>query len=76
MPLSPKYYGAMQPVYPCAIMPTRHCPASYDEGCDEIAERPCARYESADPTPWMPELDGWKPGVSHIQIVSRNESAE
>lgn len=39
------------PDAPCREMPTRACPESYgDTGCDG---RPCARFESDDPTPWL-----------------------
>lgn len=37
----------------CRIMPTRTCPEAYDDGC---GERPCARFESNDPTPWPGEV--------------------
>jgi hypothetical protein len=53
MPLQPKFLGPMEPVYACREMPTRHCPAAYDSVC---GDRPCARYESEDPRPWIPEL--------------------
>ena len=50
----PRYHGLMEPVFPCREMPTRHCPAVYEGTC---GERPCARYESSDEAPWLPELD-------------------
>lgn len=53
----PRYEGPMRPVFPCREMPTRHCPASYGEICGD--DRPCARYESEDETPWLPELYAW-----------------
>ncbi|NUP19245.1 MAG: hypothetical protein HOZ81_24765 [Streptomyces sp.] len=33
----------------CRIMETRTCPESYNGPC---GDRPCARFESEDPTPW------------------------
>jgi len=47
------YVGQFEPAHPCRQMPTRHCPASYGTVC---GDRPCARHESEDPTPWYPEL--------------------
>lgn len=47
------YRGPMDPEYPCREMPTRHCPALYEGVC---GERPCARFQSEDETPWLPEL--------------------
>jgi len=44
-----------EPVHPCRVMETRHCPAVYDAVC---GDRPCARYESEDETPWYPEIEG------------------
>jgi hypothetical protein len=35
-------------------MPTRHCPAVYDGQCGP--DRPCARFESEDETPWLSEM--------------------
>lgn len=52
-PLRPPYSGPMQPVHPCRQIPTRHCPAVYGAEC---GDRPCARFESEDETPWLPEL--------------------
>ncbi|MEW2568389.1 hypothetical protein [Streptomyces sp. NPDC047070] len=34
----------------CRVIETRPCPASYAGPC---GERPCARFESDDPTPWL-----------------------
>lgn len=51
---TPEYRGPHDPVHPCRRMLTRHCPASYGDVC---GDRPCARFESDDPTPWQPELD-------------------
>lgn len=53
--LSPRFNGPMDPVYPCREMPTRHCPAAYDAEC---GDRPCARFQSTDETPWVPEVIG------------------
>lgn len=49
----PAYQGPMDPVHPCRIMPTRHCPEVFGGVC---GDRPCARYESDDETPWRAEL--------------------
>lgn len=61
------FYGNMDPVHPCREMPTRHCPAVYQDVC---GIRPCARYESEDETPWIPELDGY------AVIVERDEVSQ
>lgn len=37
------------PKYPCRELETRACPKSYGDVC---GDRPCARYESEDETPW------------------------
>jgi len=52
--LRARYFGEFSPVYPCRIMTARHCPAIYDGVC---GDRPCARLESKDEAPWLPELD-------------------
>jgi hypothetical protein len=52
-PLIPPYYFNMAPVHACHKMPTRHCPAVYQDVC---GARPCARFESDSPAPWVPEL--------------------
>lgn len=49
----PQYHDRFEPVHPCRVMPTRHCPASYGMVC---GDRPCARFESDDETPWLPEV--------------------
>lgn len=51
----PLYVGRNEPAFPCRVMPTRHCPVVYAARC---GDRPCARYESDDPAPWVPELQG------------------
>jgi hypothetical protein len=56
-PVRPRFSGPMQPVHPCRQIPTRHCPAVYDAEC---GDRPCARFESEDETPWLPELPAAK----------------
>jgi hypothetical protein len=56
----------MSPVFPCREMSTRHCPAGYLAECGP--NRPCARYESEDPAPWLPELPDH---VSDIGAISR-----
>ncbi|WP_314411406.1 hypothetical protein [Streptomyces sp. DSM 40484] len=38
----------------CRVMETRTCPESYNGPC---GERPCARFESDDPTPWLAPSD-------------------
>lgn len=53
MSLRPEMHGRMDPVHPCRVMPTRHCPVIYDGVC---GDRPCARFESDDETPWVPEI--------------------
>lgn len=50
----PKYHAMMEPVFPCREMPTRHCPAVFDDVCPPLAA--CARFESDDARPWLPEL--------------------
>lgn len=44
-----RYRRPLEPVFPCREMPTRHCPAVYGDVC---GDRPCARFDSNDPTPW------------------------
>lgn len=43
--------GLVEPTYPCRVMPTRRCPPAYEGVCGE--DRPCARFESEDETPWL-----------------------
>ncbi|MFE3169309.1 hypothetical protein [Streptomyces sp. NPDC059224] len=38
------------PLATCRRMETRTCPESYNGPC---GDRPCARFESEDPTPWL-----------------------
>lgn len=40
--------------FPCRLIPTRHCPKVYKDVC---GDRPCARLESDDETPWIPEVE-------------------
>lgn len=54
MTLVPRLVARFEPVHPCREMPTRHCPAAIDAVC---GDRPCARYESDDETPWLPEVE-------------------
>lgn len=61
--IRPAFHGPMEPVYPCREMSTRHCPAIYGEVCGD--DEPCARYESTDETPWLPEL----PCPHHPRVV-------
>lgn len=42
----------MEVIHPCRQMPTRHCPIIYEGTC---GEKPCARFESTDETPWIAE---------------------
>jgi hypothetical protein len=55
MTLEAEYHDYMEPVYPCRVMPTRHCPAVYEATCND-AFKPCARFECDDETPWWPEI--------------------
>lgn len=48
-----------KPMYPCRQMETRHCPARYSQFYEGCHERPCARFESEDPWPWVAELIDW-----------------
>lgn len=57
------YRRLTPPLYPCRELFTRACPEIYNDVC---GDRPCARYESRDETPWiestsMPYVaaDGW-----------------
>ena len=60
--ITAEYRAPMEPRWPCREMTTRHCPAIYEHvengvrvgGCGD--DRPCARYESEDETPWLPEI--------------------
>lgn len=61
--LKPSFLGWMQPEHPCREMPTRHCPTVYDAVCGD--DRPCARYESDDETPWLPEVYDTTSSVDH-----------
>ena len=58
------YYARFEPVHPCREMETRHCPGVYQGVC---GERPCARHESDDETPWYAELE------RKIVFVNREE---
>jgi hypothetical protein len=51
--LKPEYIKRYEPKYPCRIMEIRHCPAIYKSIC---GDSPCARFESEDETPWVPEI--------------------
>lgn len=53
MPIPPMA-APFQPVHGCRELPTRHCPTSYGEPCGD--DRPCARLDSDDPTPWLQEI--------------------
>lgn len=54
--LRAQFYTYLVPVHPCRQMSTRHCPARYNDVC---GERPCARFESGDPWPWVAEVIDW-----------------
>lgn len=63
--LMPMFYQVYAPVYPCRKIETRHCPARYRSVC---GERPCARYESEDPWPWVAEIVSWdRPDVKEFK---------
>lgn len=64
MTLTPKYAAPSQPLHPCRQIHTRHCPAVYDAEC---GDRPCARFESDDETPWLAELDRPLGSVTYVQ---------
>lgn len=49
--------------HPCRIMETRTCPQSYGAAC---GERPCARFESDDETPWHAEPRLARPAEGEI----------
>lgn len=51
--LTPQMRGPFDPAHACRQMPTRHCPAIYQDVC---GGRPCARFESRDESPWLPEI--------------------
>ena len=64
----PQYHDHFEPVYPCRVMPTRHCPAMFESTCDnfeyheppiatDAGTYPCARYESDEEWPWLPEVE-------------------
>jgi hypothetical protein len=44
-----------EPEFPCRLMETRSCPKMYNGVC---GDRPCARFESDDEEPWIPEVGG------------------
>lgn len=50
---APQMTGLFEPEHPCREMPTRHCPVVYQSTC---GDRPCARFESDDEAPWLPEM--------------------
>jgi hypothetical protein len=56
-----EYLGPMGPLHPCREMPTRHCPAVYDDVC---GERPCARFEAELDEPWRAEARSFECGRS------------
>jgi len=51
------------PQFPCRVMPTRACPVVFAGVCGD--DRPCARFESEDETPWLPELESPVTGDDH-----------
>lgn len=46
-----------EPEHPCRVMETRPCPTDYAGTC---GDRPCARFESDDPTPWAVDVAAWR----------------
>lgn len=70
--MRPQYRGQMDPVHPCRLIPTRHCPALLHSTCDEAREvmdrnnpkstvEPitCARFEMSNERSygfWVPEI--------------------
>ena len=59
----PIYLDRFEPLYPCRHMETRHCPAVYESMCGDHHDQNgnisvCARYESDNPEPWWPEIEG------------------
>lgn len=65
------YHRAMEPVFPCRVLCTRHCPIIYEAQC--APDQPCARYESEDETPWLAELES-DPRVRGSASVAGSES--
>jgi|1185.fasta_scaffold14509_1 hypothetical protein len=61
--LVPPFRGQFEPEHPCREMVTRHCPAVHEGVC---GGRPCARFESEDPTPWWPEIDPERIEHAHL----------
>jgi hypothetical protein len=51
------------PLAACRVMETRTCPASYAGPC---GDRPCARFEYDDPTPWTGDDAPPEPTTSNI----------
>ncbi len=56
------------PEHPCRIMPTRRCPPPYDGVC---GDRPCARFESDDLSPWLIDL-AEEAGLTVVRLVRMN----
>lgn len=68
--IKPEYLARFEPVHPCRQMPTRHCPATYNNVC---GDRPCARFEAQDETPWLPEIEA---GRRERENRKREEDAQ
>jgi hypothetical protein len=57
MNLKPRYHERFDPVFPCRVLHTRHCPAILDAVCG--SERACARFEMSlveAEDLWLPEI--------------------
>lgn len=63
----PQYLAWLRPLHPCRQLPTRHCPAVFEGVC---GDRPCARYESDDASPWAAELDARTAAEAADQFVA------
>lgn len=53
--MSPIMLAPMHPYFACDVLESRHCPAVYGTTCQAF-KRSCARYESRDIGPWLPEM--------------------
>jgi hypothetical protein len=73
--MRPKYYGRFDPVYPCRVLETRHCPAPLNATCKTF----CARFEANTTARENAAIELWRAefesnGVDvGIEIVSRTE---
>lgn len=60
--ITPQYLGRFDPRPACRVMNTRHCPVVYEATCDDLG-KVCARFESEDEGPWLPELHAERDGA-------------